>query len=63
MKAKECDRCGALYKPKDKIQYGLYVFSGAKKGYRRSADLCPECEDELGKWYNKMVIRGGTKHD
>lgn len=63
MKANQCDRCGQLYKKTENPKYGLYVFSDKKRGYRRSADLCPECEDELGKWYNKMVIKGGTKHD
>ena len=63
MKANQCDRCGQLYKRTVNPKYGLIVFSESKSRYKRSVDLCPQCLNDLDKWYNKMVIRGGTKHD
>ena len=63
MRANQCDRCGQLYKNKTKKRFRLIRYSDCESRYQRGMDLCPDCEDDLEKWFNKMVIRGGTKHD
>lgn len=63
MKANQCDRCGDFYKKPDCPKYGLIIFSDCKSRYKRGVDLCPQCLDELDKWFNKMVIRGGKKEN
>lgn len=63
MKANQCDRCGALYVKNGKKKFRLVKYSDCQSRYQRGIDLCPDCEDDLEKWFDKMVIRGGTKHD
>lgn len=64
MRANQCDRCGDLYKKTNYSKYRLVTYSDCKSRCQRSVDLCPQCLDELDKWFNKMVIRGGKKeHD
>lgn len=63
MLATQCDRCGALYERRKNQLFKLFRVSEKKSKYQRAVDLCPDCEKELGQWFDKMVIRGGTKHD
>lgn len=62
MQAKKCDRCGKLYEidPKtkndDKLKLVRLKETRAKNLYRRSFDLCPQCEDSLEKWFDKVGL-------
>lgn len=52
--AKECDRCGTLYK--DKSLIANYI-SEYKNLINYNYDLCPKCYKSFHQWFNKY------KHD
>ena len=48
--AKECDRCGELYKDKSLISNYIIEY---KNLINYSYDLCPKCYSSFTQWLNK----------
>lgn len=62
-----CDRCGKLFNmdkdfTHDKEIWGIRTTSSVNGDAVK--DLCPECEDDLERWFlNKQILRGGDDED
>lgn len=53
MKAFKCDRCGNYYDKFTCNEDDLYIVHANKS----TIDLCPECNDELSKWYKNEPVQ------
>lgn len=57
--ARECDKCGKLYKGTEKIGHEVMLkidFYGEEQDPEtKFYDLCPECVGTLEKWFNESV--------
>lgn len=59
-----CDRCGKLYDIKDFKEHNE-ILGIVSAGEENTKDLCPECEDDLERWFmdGKNNVRGGDDED
>lgn len=48
--AKECDRCGIIYKP---IKFGWYYITERDTLITHNYDLCSNCRKAFKQWLNK----------
>lgn len=58
-----CDRCGKLYDKKDFKDDDIMGIVSYADGTETMKDLCPECEDDLERWFmdGKNKQRGGDE--
>ena len=53
--AYKCDRCGAFFEPGDRGEVKNNPYNVWAGGHL--TDMCPECRDALGRWYNSGAER------
>lgn len=58
--AKECDRCGELYK--DKALFSNYIVE-YKCLNKHTYDLCPSCYKSFDQWFNKYRKKESDKNE
>ena len=60
-----CDRCGKLFNNKDFKDDDIMGIVSYVDGTETTKDLCPECEDDLERWFmdGKNKMRGGDDED
>lgn len=54
MKAYKCDRCGSYY---DKYMFNNNGLCLVVHPIQNPIDLCPECNNELSKWYKNEQVQ------
>lgn len=54
VRARQCDRCKGFYQVEFEPKYRVTKISNTASRYTKSQDLCPECAEELRKWYEEF---------